>query len=136
MGIPLGIVDVRCRLPQDDAPKSTAATPIEDKTSFDWVSSLRSCTALAEQLPHSRITCVLDREADFFELFDAHREHAGVDLLIRASHNRRLSKTEKLFDRLRGSKVRGRMQLTVKRQSARPKRSKQKAPRGAQQTRC
>ena len=127
MGIPLGIVDVRCRLPQDDAPKSTAATPIEDKTSFDWVSSLRSCTALAEQLPHSRITCVLDREADFFELFDAHREHAGVDLLIRASHNRRLSKTEKLFDRLRGSKVRGRMQLTVKRQSARPKRSKQKA---------
>ena len=127
MCIPLGIVNVRCRLPQDDAPKSTATTPVEEKTSFDWISSLRSCMALAEQLPHNRITCVLDREANFFELFDAHRKQAGVDLLICASHNRRLSKTEQLFDRLRGSKVRGRMQLTVKRQSARPKRSKQKA---------
>ena len=85
---------------------------IADGTTLDY-------HGLAEKLPHSRITCVLDREADFFELFDAHREHAGVDLLIRASHNRRLSKTEKLFDRLRGSKVRGRMQLTVKQQSAR-----------------
>ena len=55
MGIPLGIVDVRCRLPQDDAPKSTVATPIEDKTSFDWISSLRSCTALAEKVIISAI---------------------------------------------------------------------------------
>ena len=78
-----------------------------------------------QQLPiNSRITCVLDREADFFELFDAHREHA------RRSVDSRQPQPTPQQDRetvrpIRGSKVQGRMQLTVKRQSARPKRSKQ-----------
>jgi hypothetical protein len=125
-GIPLGIVDVRCRLPQDDAPKTTPTTPIEEKKSFDWVSGLRSCMALAEQLPDTRITCVMDREADFFELFDVHRANACVDLLIRANYNR-VTEKGKLFDRLRTSELRGTVELEVKRQSARPKRSKQQA---------
>ena len=125
-GIPLGIVDVRCRTPEDDAPKTTRRTPLEEKKSVDWVDGLRSCIDLAAQLPDTRITCVMDREADFFELFDAHREHPGVDLLIRASHNRHTD-AGKLFDRLRASTVQGQVQLAVKRQSARPKRSKQKA---------
>lgn len=126
-GIPLGIVDVRCRTPQDDAPKTTPTTPIEQKKSFDWVSGLRSCMALAQQLPDTRISCVMDREADFFELFDVHRDNPCVDLLIRAQYNRRTTTGVKLFDRLRDSQVRGTLQLEVKRQSARAKRSKQKA---------
>ena len=81
---------------------------------------------LAAQLPDTRITCVMDREADFFELFDAHREHPGVDLLIRASHNRHTD-AGKLFDRLRTSTVQGQMQLAVNGKVRRPKRSKQKA---------
>ncbi|MGB5493661.1 MAG: IS4 family transposase [Sedimenticolaceae bacterium] len=125
-GIPLGIVDVRCRTPQGDAPKRTASTPIEDKKSYDWVVGLRSCMDLAEQLPDTRITCVMDREADFFELFDAHRDNPCVDLLIRAKHNRQTDR-DRLFDRLRDSTPQGRIRLEVKRQSARPKRSKQKA---------
>ncbi len=126
-GIPLGIVDVRCRTPQADAPKSTPTTPIEEKKSFEWVAALRSCMALAEQLPQTQITCVMDREADFFELFDAHRDNACVDLLIRAKYNRMSTTKEKLFDRLHARPVAGTVQLEVKRQSARPKRRKQQA---------
>jgi hypothetical protein len=131
-GVPLGIVDVRCRTPDPEAEKTTPATPIEEKKSFDWMQGLRSCMNLAEQLPDTRITCVMDREADFFELFDLHRDHPCVDLLIRAKHNRQTSTGVKLFDRLRESDVRGTLQLRVKRQSARPKRSRQQArPRRA-----
>ena len=126
-GIPLGIVDVRCRTPQDDTPKTTPSTPIEEKKSYDWVAGLHSCMDLAAQLPDTRITCVMDREADFFELFDAHRDNACVDLLIRASHNRITTTGEKLFDRLRAGQCQRTVQLEVKRQSARTKRSKQKA---------
>ena len=126
-GLPLGLVDVRCRTPQPGAPKSTRQTPLEDKKSYDWVQGLHSCMALAEQLPSTRITCVMDREADFFELFEAHRENPCVDLLIRASHNRVTGNGVRLFERLRAEPARGEIELTVKRQSARPKRSKQKA---------
>jgi len=129
-GVPLGIVDARCRTPDPDAEKTTPRTPIEQKKSVDWVRSLESCIGLAEQLPETRITCVMDREADFFELFDIHRENPCVDLLIRASYNRQTATGVKLFDRLRESDVRGTVQLTVKRQSARAKRSKRQARPG------
>ena len=126
-GIPLGIVDVRTRTPQDDAPKTSPSMPLEEKKSFDWIAGLHSCMDLAAQLPDTRITCVMDREADFYELFDAHRANACVDLLIRANHNRLTTTGAKLFNRLRASQHRGTVQLQVKRQSARAKRSKQKA---------
>ena len=128
-GIPLGIVDVRTRLPSVDAPATTPSTPIEQKKTYDWVQGLDSCMALAEQVPETRITCVMDREADFFELFDHHRANPCVDLLIRAAHNRATHDGQTLFDRLRASAPQSQIELTVKRQSARPKRSKQQARR-------
>lgn len=126
-GVPLGIVDVRTRLPQAQTDQS--------KKTQDWIDGLHSCMALAEQLPDTRITCVMDREADFFELFGAHRANPCVDLLIRAKHNRATYSIDqhgerhktKLFDQLQASAPQGTLTLNVKRQSARPKRSKQKA---------
>lgn len=132
-GIPLGIVDARCRAPDPEAEKTTPKTPIEQKKSFDWVAGLRACVALAEQMPQTRITSVMDREADFFELFDEQRNHPCVDVLIRAKYNRRLGKQSKLFDHLRASEARGELELTIKRRSARGKRSKQKAQTGRRQ---
>ena len=132
-GIPLGVVDARCRAPDPDAEKTTPRTPIEEKKSFDWVAGLRACAALAEQMPQTRITSVMDREADFFELFDEQRNHPCVDVLVRAKTNRRLGNKSKLFDHLRASEVRGELELTVKRRSARGKRSKQQAKAGRPQ---
>lgn len=143
-GIPLGIVEANCRAPEPAAEKTTPQTPIEDKKSFDWVRGLRACVALAADLPHTRITSVMDREADFFELFDEQRRTPTVDVLIRARVDRRLErdpqstesteldgqapkKPAKLFEHLRASKKRGEVKLLVKRLSARAKCSKRQA---------
>jgi len=129
-GIPLGIVDARCRAPDPEAKKATPKTPIEEKKTYDWLQATRTCMKLAVQMPQTRITCVMDREADFFELFDEQRNNPCVDVLMRAKHNRCLSGERKLFDHLRASEARGELQVTVKRRSARGKRSKQKAQTG------
>jgi len=126
-GIPLGIVAARCRAPDPAAEKTTPQSPIEQKKTFEWVAGLRECMGLATQMPKTRISCVMDREADFFELFDEQRNNPCVDVLVRAKYNRRLGRQSKLFDRLRASEVRGQLQLTVKRRSARGKRSKRPA---------
>ena len=130
-GIPLGIVDVRCRTPDEQAPKKPAkSTPIEEKKTFDWIASLQACAAVARQMPETRITCVMDREGDFYELFDAHRNDPCVDVLVRAQFSRKTAAGQRLFDQLRGAAAGGSLSLMVKRQSARPKRSKQKARAG------
>jgi Domain of unknown function (DUF4338)/Transposase DNA-binding/Transposase Tn5 dimerisation domain len=136
-GIPLGIVDVGCRTPDPQAPKKPAkSTPIEEKKTFEWIRSLQACAAAAKQMPETRIICVMDREADFYELFDARREDPCVDLLVRAKWNRRTAAHLPLFDRLRSAEKRGEVTLTIKRQSTRPKRSKQKARPGRQARRA
>lgn len=132
-GIPLGIVEARCRAPDPEAKKTTPRTPIEAKKTYAWMQATRTCMALAAQMPQTRITCVMDREADCFELFDAQRNNPCVEVLMRAQYNRRLSEERKLFDHLRASVARGELQLTVKRRSARGKRSKHKAQTGRQQ---
>ena len=130
-GIPLGIVDVRCRTPDEQAPKKPAkSTPIEEKKTFDWIASLQACAAVARQMPETRITYVMDQEGDFHELFDAHRNDPCVDVLVRAQLNRKTAAGQRLFDQLRGAAAGGSLSLMVKRQSARPKRSKQKARAG------
>ena len=98
-GVPLGVP-----LIQFDAPDSTPEKdkpPARRKTQR-WVRGLRDCARIAEWLDGTRPVSVMDREADFFELFDACRELGTVDLLVRAKHNRRLApRAPKLFDGLR-----------------------------------
>jgi hypothetical protein len=79
-------------------------------------------------MPNTRLIDVCDREADFFELFDEQRRTGRVDLLVRAKYDRNIT-TEpfKLFAAVRGEPVRGRVRIHVPRQSARPKKSRQKA---------
>ena len=106
----------------------------EQKKSFRWIEGLHDCAEVASHLPHTRPVCVMDREADFLDLFIEQREHTpSVDLLVRAKTNRVLAEeadTEgdrvvgHLFDKLRGAPSRGR--CTVDRQSARAKASKQR----------
>jgi hypothetical protein len=127
-GVPLGVLEAQCTAPglkpKPDAKKSV---PIEEKESFSWIVGLRDCVELSRDMPHTRLICVMDREADFFELFDEHRKRSGVDLLVRARHNRCTTAECKLFDALKESPVSDTFFIHVDRQSARPKKSKQKA---------
>jgi len=132
-GLPLGVLGAQCAAPivraQDDE-RAASDIPIDEKKTFSWIQGLRECIEVARQLPDTRLVCVMDREADFFELFDEQRQSGRVDLLVRAKHDRLTSGPSHLFDSVRSSPVKGRMLIDVPRQSARPKKSKQKARAG------
>ena len=132
-GLPLGVLSAQCAAPVvraqgDDRP--TSDIPIEEKKTFSWIRGLRECVQVAKQLPDTRLVCVMDREADFFELFDEQRQSGRVDLLVRAKHDRVTAGPSHLFESLRASSVNARMLIDVPRQSTRPKKSKQKARDG------
>jgi len=79
-------------------------------------------------MPQTQLVDVCDREADFFELFDEQRRNPGVDLLVRASHNRNIKQEPfKLFTAVRETPVQGWVRVPIVKESARPKKSKQKA---------
>ena len=128
-GVPLGVLDAQCWAPPPKSQEPSVpayAIPIAQKKGFCWIKSLRDSNALAKELANTRQVCVMDREADFFELFDEPR-HRRVDLLVRAKHDRCTNGELKLFDTLRTSPVRSHLAIRIPRQSSRPKLSKQKA---------
>ena len=129
-GLPLGVIRAQCSAPEsrsEDDTRTTAEIPIAEKKNYAWIEGMKDCAAIAAQMPHTRIVCVMDREADFFELFDAWHQDQQVDLLIRANHNRCTTEDLKLFDAVRATEPRLQFTLFVNRQSARPKKSGQKA---------
>lgn len=132
-GLPLGILRAQCWAPtfrDENDERKSSQIPIEEKKDFCWIEGLRDCMAVAEDMPHTQLVCVLDREADFFELFDEWRQNPSVELLVRAKHNRRTMETLKLFDAVKATEPKLEFELHIKRQSARPKKSKQKARPG------
>jgi hypothetical protein len=129
-GLPLGVLRSQCVAPvaRSKADKRRRESiPIEEKKTFGWVEALRDCQELAPALPDTRLVNVMDREADFFELFDAQRQNPGVDVLVRARHDRKTTTGENLFDLVTQGPIEGELDVEVHRQSARPKKSKQKA---------
>jgi hypothetical protein len=135
-GLPLGVLEAQFQAlearPEEDT-RRCSAIAIEEKKSFNWILGLRTCVDLAAGLPDTRLVCVMDREADFFELFDEQRQDGRVDLLVRAKHDRQLGDDQRFFETVRQSPVQGRLQIPVPRQSARPKKSGQKAKEGSPQ---
>jgi len=122
-GLPLGVVRAQCLA----APEPKDAPDTAKKT-FPWLEHHRELVALRPQLPQTRLIHLCDREADFFALFDEQRQHGQVELLVRAQHDRHLPvQPGKLFAAIRQAPVQSRVQVHVPRQSARPKKSKQKA---------
>ena len=94
-----------------------------------WLDGLHDVAAAASELPRKvRVISVMDREADFFELFDAQRRIGRVDVLVRAKHNRRLGQgLPKLFDALRNAPADGHVEIEIARVSERPKTSRKQA---------
>lgn len=141
-GLPLGVLGAQCSAPiarPEHDERAARDIPIDEKKTFSWIQGLRECVEVARQLPDTRLVCVMDREADFFDLFDeqrniASKSSARVDLLVRAKHDRASANStggpSHLFDSVRKTPVRGRAHLDVPRQSARPKKSKQRARAG------
>lgn len=130
-GIPLGVLRAHCTAPQAKSATDTRpshAIPIEEKKNFIWIEHYRDTVALASQMPNTRVIEVCDREADFFEMFDEQRRNPRVELLIRAKHDRNITKAPfKLFGAVRDAPIVSQVRVPVPRQSARAKKSKQQA---------
>jgi len=131
-GLPLGVLSAQCGAPKTrsaDETRKSSEIPIEEKKTYSWLVGMRDCEAVAADMPDTHIVQVMDREADLFELFDAWRlGPKKTDLLVRAKVNRQTEEELPMFDRLRAAAPRGdKFELVIDRQSARPKKSKQKA---------
>jgi hypothetical protein len=130
-GLPLGVLRAQCVAPELKSPEDKRpswAIPIEEKKTFCWIEALRDTIDVAAEMPQTRLINVCDREADFFELFDEQRSNPGVDLLLRANHNRGIAdEPVKLFESVRQASLQTKVQIPIPRQSARPKLSKKKA---------
>ena len=130
-GLPLGVLRAQCITPESKSKKEkrpACAIPIEEKKTFSWIDHHRDLVSLSAKLPQTRLIHVCDREADFFEMFDEQRSNSGVELLVRAKHNRNITEEPfKLFEAVRKKTVSRLIQIHVPRKSARPKKSKQKA---------
>jgi hypothetical protein len=130
-GLPLGILKSQCISPKEkdvNDKRKPSAIPIEEKKTFVWIEHHRDLVELSKEIPQTRLIDVCDREADFFELFDEQRRNPGVDLLVRASHNRKIKQEPfKLFAAVRETPVQGRVRVPIPKESARPKKSRQKA---------
>jgi hypothetical protein len=133
-GLPLGILRAGCSDPEpkaEDDKRSSRDIPIEEKKTFCWIEGMRDCMELKAQMPDTKLINVLDREADFFELFDDQRNNCSkVDLLVRAQHNRSTTGLNRLFETVRHSPVKIKTEIKIQRKSSRPKKSKQKAQPG------
>ena len=130
-GLPLGVLRADCTAPEGKSPEDDRpafAIPIEEKKTFMWIEHHRDLVELSAEMPHTRLIDVCDREADFFEMFDEQRQNPRVDLLVRAKYNRNITEEPfKLFAAVRQAPVQSRVRVHIPRQSARPKKSKQKA---------
>jgi len=130
-GLPLGVLRSDCTSPQpklEDDDRPASAIPIEEKKTFCWIEGVRDCESLKQLMPHTSIINISDREADFFEMFDDQRHNSPhVDLIIRAKHDRSTTGAHKLFETARQASVKATIEIKVPRQSARSKKSKQKA---------
>jgi len=127
-GLVLGVLRAECSAPHPKKEKTLASeTRIEEKKTFRWIKGFRDCLEIKRQIPHTSLISVMDREADFFELFDEQQRNPGVQIIVRAKHDRKTSGLSGLFDSVREEPVQGRKRVHIPRQSVRAKKSKQKA---------
>ncbi len=133
-GVPLGVLGAEFSAPPDvPDERPSSKIPVEEKKSGMWIRGLAACEDAASMLPDTRVVCVMDREADFFELFERRQRKGAVELLVRAKNDRTTlpvdadGKKTSLFEAAREAPEIGTFRIAVPGLSARPKKSKQKA---------
>ncbi len=125
-GLPLGILRGQCYAPElkpERKGKDRRTIPIEEKETFRWIEGLRDCMEVIKDMPSTSGVAVMDREGDFFELFDEWRQNPRVDLLIRAQHDRRTGEDLSLFEMVEQSPIQFRLRIDIPRYSARRKKA-------------
>jgi len=93
-GVPLGLLHQHSWVRESPSSSEEDALPdtrtFAEKESYKWVEALRGVEAALP--PHQKALLIQDREADIFAFFAAPRRE-GLDLLVRATHPRRIAVT-------------------------------------------
>jgi hypothetical protein len=129
-GLPLGLLNWRCEAPELQPArrgKDHRYIPIEDKDTYRWIESLMECADRDQALPHTHVIHLMDREADFFELFHHWSATCRDDLIVRAKHNRLGPDGIRLFDAVRSAAPMATLEVEIPRKSARAKKGRQAA---------
>ena len=95
-GTPLGTLHAHTWVREDEPSLSMAEretrkkhTPIEEKESYRWVSTLQRAQAEARRNPQTQFVCLADSEADIYELLMAGTaKPRAVDWIVRACQDR------------------------------------------------
>ena len=115
-GVPLGLLDIHIWAREEATfgkSKDRHKKPIEDKESYKWIKSFKAAESAKKSCPNTQIISVCDREADIYELFELASE-SSVELLVRASHNRKLyEEQQKLWEKLESTKESGTFELSI-----------------------
>ena len=127
-GLPLGVLKTKIYASHYEEQAKAQDRAIEEKESYRWLTTIDDLNSVAEYLPETELIAVGDRESDMFELFDyRRRKAAGVQLLVRAKHDRCLEEhSQRLFAHLEALPVMGQARIEVPRQ--REKASKPSKP--------
>jgi len=132
-GLPLGLLDWKCYAPEPKPEHKGAdrrQIPIEEKETYKWIENYQSCTESVEGLEGAVLVHVMDREGDFYELFDAWRNCGKGELIVRAKHDRRGAPKARphekdpqpsLFEQVRSLPCMEKIAATIPRKSARRK---------------
>jgi len=82
--------------------KKDSTRPIEEKESIRWLEGYQRVCEQQQDLPHTQLVYLGDREGDIYEIFEAHDKQAeqgiAADWLIRGQHNRLLDDGERLLE--------------------------------------
>ena len=126
-GVPLGLLDQRVWAREETEgeegggkKKTRRKRAPDDKESWKWRTAAEACQ---DRLPEQAAVYVGDREADCYSLLGMPRR-AGMDLLVRATHNRKLKDPEYsyLIQAVEAAPVLGRLRLTLPRSRKREER--------------
>lgn len=116
--VPLGILDslvwARDAVTHGDKTVKTAQRPIEEKESYRWIEGYRPVCTLADQVPQTRLTYLVDREGDIYELLrEAKTQDYRADYLIRCAQDRAVLDEYRLSETLVRAPVLGEIEFTL-----------------------
>lgn len=116
--LPLGILSGECQARKfrpKEPRKVRRFLPIEQKETYRWLKSVQVCERVADQVPGTRLVCLMDREGDIFEVFHHWQKSRRVDLLVRAAKDRCTDDPQaaSLFDQVRRTPERCRVKITI-----------------------
>jgi len=106
----LGIInqDIWIRKESDYGKRSKRKNkPIKQKESYRWIQSIKKCKEIKKNS-----VLIGDRESDIYELF-IYKRPLNLELLVRASHNRKLVSGGKLLDQIRNKDGDGMVLLKI-----------------------